>query len=136
MRTQPMFQDRSVDTRLFARKAIDADVMLYNSGIPVMTCKCRDIALEGAFIASGPVDYPCNTLLEIEFVTVRYGFPARLKAIVVHRTYQGVGLMFTNLGVPELLAITALLQPREDAHPGRNSVCGDLLRDAQGPVSA
>lgn len=73
-------------------KAIN--VMLYHNGIPVVSCKTRDIGVEGIFIETGPLEYKNNTHVKIEFevVSIRSRQLYRLTAIIVHSSEKGLGL--------------------------------------------
>ena len=42
-------------------------VMLYHNRVPVISCKTRDIGIEGIFVESGPLEFRNYTCLEIEF---------------------------------------------------------------------
>lgn len=82
--------ERHCDKRLL--KAIKVNV--YHNGIPVVSCKTRDIGVEGIFIETGPLVYKNNTHLKIEFeVTLNKRHQLyRLSTIVAYSSEMGHGL--------------------------------------------
>jgi hypothetical protein len=90
MEKREVFMEHRCNKRLI--KAVK--VMLYHNGIPVVTCKTRDVGVEGIFVETGPLVYRNNTLLKIEFEIASYNSRQiyRLSAIVVHSSEIGLGL--------------------------------------------
>ena len=73
-------------------------VMLYHNRVPVISCKTRDIGIEGIFVESGPLEFRNYTCLEIEFEGAsKYGRRwYRLSVAVAHFSNDGLGLLILD----------------------------------------
>ncbi|MGD8591824.1 MAG: PilZ domain-containing protein [Gammaproteobacteria bacterium] len=117
-----IFMERRCNQRLL--KTIK--VMLYHKGIPVISCKTRDIGVEGIFVETGPLVYRNNTLLRIEFevtlINSRQFY--RLSAIVAHSSEIGLGLYILESESAAINAWCRVLQYDSSAisidDPGEN----------------
>ena len=87
-----------MENRWSKRFPIAIKVLLYHHGIPVATCKTRDIGKAGIFVESGSLLYRVSTMLKVEFEIAspsRRQF-YRLSAIVAHLSQDGLGLFFSD----------------------------------------
>ena len=85
-----------MENRWSVRTPLTSMVTLYHNKIPVAVCTAQDIGLGGIFINTGPITYPLNTPIDIEFELGRHDNHKwyRLPACVVHGAKDGMGLMF------------------------------------------
>lgn len=88
-----------MEQRSNVRLPVSIHVILYHKGLQVINCKTRDISRKGMFIETGPVIYPRNAQVEVEFrvqedgVNNRYRLPGK----VVRFSRTGLGVMFNDL---------------------------------------
>ena len=100
-----------MEHRWSARAPISNRVTLFRNKMPVAVCVAKDIGRGGLFVATGPLTYSKNTILDIDIKldTDQGSKRFRLPACVVHRSEAGVGLMFLETNEEVALNIRRLL---------------------------
>ena len=98
-----------MEHRWSKRFDVNVDVSLYHRGEPVIECATSDAGTGGIFINHVPQTVEKNTFLEVEFKegsNLRYKRARvfRLRALVMHSSNKGVGLMFLKSDPETLLA--------------------------------
>ena len=85
-----------MEHRWSVRTPLSTQVTIYHNKLPVAVCTTKDIGLGGLFINSGPITYPVNTTLDLEFkLDSGEEFKQyRMLACVVYGSEKGLGLMF------------------------------------------
>lgn len=96
-----------MEHRWSKRFNVNIEVSLYHRGRPVIKCQTDDAGSAGIFIKNAPETLVKNTFLEVEFEegsNLRHKNPRvfRLRALVVHSSNKGIGLMFLK-SAPEML---------------------------------
>lgn len=91
-----MYGSHKTEHRWSVRKPMVVDVGLNQQGSMKNRYRSRNLSMEGVFVESGADAWPVNTLLELELPL--YGqlrqTRHRVPVVVVHRTGEGMGLMF------------------------------------------
>ena len=100
-----------MEHRWSARTLISKRVTLFRNKMPVAVCVAKDIGRGGMFVATGPLTYSKNTILDVEIKLDTDQGPERfrLPACVVYRSEAGVGLMFIETNEEVALHIRRLL---------------------------
>ena len=98
-----------MENRFSARKPVALEVDLHQGRIRFGTFKARNISLEGMFVETGPINLYPSDLIDAT-LTVGRESTARheIRAVVVHCTEEGVGLLFRDYE-PALLGFLRLL---------------------------
>lgn len=88
--------DHKMEHRWSLRKPVEIDVTLRRQGLSHKRYKTKNISLEGVFVDSGADSWPEDTFLELEFPVhgQQQGARHRIPVVVVHRSTEGMGLMF------------------------------------------
>ncbi len=76
------------------RKAIEFTVRLYKNKALIGLAETLNFASTGLFIKTDALLFPKNSLLEIEFISEGFSKVNRIAAIVVHRSFEGIGVKF------------------------------------------
>jgi len=98
-----------MEHRWSKRFKVNIEVFLYHRGGSAIKCKTYNAGSAGIFIKSAPDTLVKNTFLEVEFEegsNLRHKKPRvfRLRALTVHSSKKGVGLMFLKPEPETLLA--------------------------------
>ncbi len=103
--------DHKMEHRWSLRKPVNVNVSLRRQGSDFRRFKARDISMEGVFVESGPDSWPEDTFLELEIPLFENSKPTRhrVPVVVVHRSHNGMGLMFCVFDQPLFKAIEYLL---------------------------
>jgi len=85
-----------MEHRWSVRTPLSTKVTIYHNKIPVAVCTTKDIGLGGLFINSGPLTYPVNTTLDLEFKldSGKEFKQYRIFSSVVYSSEKGLGLTF------------------------------------------
>lgn len=107
-----------MEHRWSKRFNVNVDVSLYHRGNSVIKCQTHDAGSAGIFIEPVHQALAKNTFLEVEFeqgLNLRYKKPQkfRMRALVVHTSKKGIGLMFLK---PEPETLLAWRQEIRRAH--------------------
>lgn len=113
-----------MEHRWSKRFNVNVDVSLYHRGNSAVKCKTRDAGSAGIFIESAPQTIVKNTFLEVGFDeggNLRYKKARKhlVRALVVHSSAKGVGLMFIKPEPEVLLAWRQVM--RRARHQSSNS---------------
>jgi len=89
-----------MEHRCNRRQAVSLDANVQCRRLGRMVGRIRNIGLGGLFIETGWRRPALNTIVELLFSIPLEGelCPCRIRALVVHRSERGVGLMFEELG--------------------------------------
>jgi hypothetical protein len=100
-----------MEHRWSVRKPARVEVALRREGASFNQFKTRDISMEGVFVESGPDSWPEDTFLELDLPLFENGRQVRhrVPVVVVHRSQEGMGLMFCIFDQPLFKAIEHLL---------------------------
>jgi len=103
--------DHKMEHRWSVRKPVEVDVSLRRQGTSLKRYKTRDLSMEGVFVESGPDSWPEDTFLELELPLFEKNKQTRhrVPVVVVHRSQNGMGLMFCVFDQPLFKAIEYLL---------------------------
>ena len=98
-----------MEHRWSKRFNVNVDLLLYHRGNSAIKCKTLDAGSAGILIESTPQSIQKNTFLEVEFeegTNLRYkkNRSHRIRALVIHSSKKGVGLMFLK-AEPETLLV-------------------------------
>lgn len=90
------FPIKKMERRQNLRKQSVVKVYLSWSGQELQCCRVKNLSATGAFIDVGPLRIPEDRIIKLVFVLPIESLIKihRLSAIVVHRSQQGLGLMF------------------------------------------
>jgi len=107
-----------MEHRWSKRFNVNVDVLLYHRGGRPIKCKTYNAGTAGIFIKSVLETLTKNSFLEVEFeegANLRYkkNRSHRIRALVIHSSKQGVGLMFLK---PEPETLLAWRQVMRRAH--------------------
>jgi hypothetical protein len=111
-----------MEHRHSVRKPARMTAFVYKNGVPVQSCKVRDIAFGGIFIDSGDHSWRKNEFLVIELAGPNGEPGARFPAVVAHQSPRGVGLMFDALSNQQKRVVRSWLCAAADDQrqlPGR-----------------
>ena len=98
-----------MENRYSVRKPMALDVELHRGRRSVGRFKARNISLEGMFVETGPINLYPGDLTDITLAIGREGRSEHeARAVVVHHTDEGIGLMFRDYQ-PDLLAFLRFL---------------------------
>jgi hypothetical protein len=88
--------DHKMEHRWSVRKPVIVDVALRRQGSAPKRYRSRNLSMEGVFVESGTDSWPEDTFLELELPLYgqRKQTRHRVPVVVVHRTDEGMGLMF------------------------------------------
>jgi hypothetical protein len=88
--------DHKMEHRWSLRKPVEIDVTLRRQGLFHKRYKTKNISLEGVFVESGQDSWPEDTFLELELPAddKRREAGHAIPVVVVHRSGEGMGLMF------------------------------------------
>jgi len=90
------YMEVNMENRWSARTPLSVKVTLYHQRIPVAICTANNIGLGGVFVTTGPLTFPRNTLLDVEFKpdgrSKLSGY--RMSTCVAHIANDGLGLAF------------------------------------------
>jgi hypothetical protein len=86
----------TMERRWSDRSHVRLEAVVVAQGLPVERCWTRDIGLEGAFLDMQLPQFGKGVRVEVEFLVPRNGEVRRrrLPAVVMHRSEQGLGVMF------------------------------------------
>jgi len=100
-----------MEHRYAARRALRLDVDLYRRDELLGRFKTRNINDGGVFIETGALGLRRNDVMKVSFVTDSTGNQQRrsLKAMVVHRSTDGTGMMFFGADSTSLQARKVLM---------------------------
>ena len=103
--------NHKMEHRWSVRKSVKVDVSLRRQGSTFERFKTRDLSMEGVFVESGKDSWPEDTFLEMELPLYENGIQTRhrVPVVVVHRSMEGMGLMFCVYDQPLFKAIEYLL---------------------------
>lgn len=100
-----------MENRYTARKPVALDVELHHGRASFGTFKARNISLEGMFVETGPVNlYPSDLIDATLVIGPDPAATHEVRAVVVHHTDEGIGLMFRDYE-PALLGFLRFLSP-------------------------
>lgn len=101
-----------MEHRCGQRYPLEVTVLVYCHGLPVFWGKTGNIGLGGAFIKTGAGAYPEGALLDIEFEIHQNTFikHTRMAVCVIHRSSEGMGVMFKDPDCEEMADIRVLLE--------------------------
>ncbi|HKJ08428.1 MAG TPA: PilZ domain-containing protein [Gammaproteobacteria bacterium] len=86
-----------MERRWSQRVPFEADVTIYLQGVPVLSCKSRNIGPEGLLIDTEADSLPVQRAVEVEIRLDEPGHKQRLRIpAYVTRTKTGVAMMFTG----------------------------------------
>lgn len=106
-----------MEHRYNSRTPISLDVLLYYQGLPVTIGKARDIGLGGMSVdASRAAALPKNAAVEVELLHQDAGKRARLPAYVVHKSGDGIGLLFSRVNQRTINTIRELAAEKSAAN--------------------
>ena len=96
-----------MEHRWSVRKPVNVGVALRRQGSNFKRFKTRDLSMEGVFVESGPDSWPEDTFLELESPLYENSKQTwhRVPVVVVHRSQNGIGLMFCVFDHPLFKAI-------------------------------
>jgi hypothetical protein len=98
-----------MENRYSTRKTVALDVELHHGRTSFGTFKARNISLEGMFVETGPINLYPSDLID---ATLTFGRKPtathEVRAVVVHHTDEGIGLMFRDYE-PALLGFLSFL---------------------------
>jgi len=100
------------------REPLEIEVILQYPGLGLVRARTRDVSSGGMFVETRPLALSPNTMVQITFVK-RHHSPYSLRALIVHATGNGCGLMFTHSNqedFPALLRILGATSPYSQ-HP-------------------
>lgn len=88
-----------MEHRYATRVPMRINVLIYRQGLPVQAGRTRDISMEGAFIETRQIECGRYDCLDVEFLPMgQEGCDRfRVKAMVIHRGPEGIGLEFAAL---------------------------------------
>jgi hypothetical protein len=72
-------------------------VEIFSKGRRLGRCRTRDVSFDGMFLETGPVDLQVNNLLTLHLRA--NGRSHRLRAVVVHHSHAGVGVLLRGAGL-------------------------------------
>lgn len=86
----------TMERRWSDRTHVKLEAVVVHQGLPVECCRTRDIGLEGAFLHARVPQISKGTRVEVEFLVPHRGEVSRrrLPAVVMHRSEEGLGVMF------------------------------------------
>lgn len=98
-----------MENRYSARNPLAVDVELHHGRTTIGTFKVRNISLEGMFVETGPINLYPSDLIDAT-LTIGHERVAEheVRAVVVHHTEDGIGLMFRDYQ-PALLGFLQLV---------------------------
>ena len=99
-----------MEHRLFSRTNVMVEVVIYYCGQVTVRGKIRNLSRDGMFIETAAMFYPDHIPVEVGFVTHRNGMAdeQRVRAYVIHRSNEGIGLMFVMLNEEDFRSINGL----------------------------
>lgn len=110
-------QNDFIERRSFPRKSMALRVSLYYDQLGLVSCKTRNLCLEGTLIDTGRVRLSRNTHVELVVTDLveDYSDPIRLSALVCRVNESHAALTFRNFEVSTLRRLKTLLarRPRE-----------------------
>jgi hypothetical protein len=122
-----------MEHRCNMRRAVSLDANIQCRGSGLLVGRIRNIGLGGLFVETGWRRPALNTIVELSFNIPLNGelYPCRLRALVVHRSECGAGLMFEELG-PQLRSLLSRIVEHElvpsryslPVYAGRSAVAG------------
>ncbi|MGA7800510.1 MAG: PilZ domain-containing protein [Gammaproteobacteria bacterium] len=105
-----------MERRWSQRVPFEADVTVYLQGIPVLSCKSRNIGPEGLLIDAEPGSLPPHRAVEIEIMLDEPGHRKRLCIpAYVTRTEAGTAVMFTTADPRTPAAVRELMRETGEA---------------------
>ena len=89
---------KNVEHRFSLRKPLAVPVEIFHHKRYLGSFKTRDISHRGAFVDTGQIDLFCNDFIQTNFTMYDlYATGAfNLKALVLHQSKQGLGIMFAD----------------------------------------
>ncbi len=122
-----------MEHRWSLRKPYQRPVLLSSPQHGLVSVRSRDISLGGMYVETGALTLPLNTLVSVEFSlddSLLREF--QLPALVVRRTANGAGLMFTEAAEEVVTALHRALyeQPRISAAQPHVATPSPLYTDA------
>lgn len=104
-----------MERRWSQRVPFEAEVTVYLQGVPVLSCKSRNIGAEGLLIDAETNSLPEHRAVEVEIVCDEPGYRKRLRIpAYVTRTQAGIAMMFTAADPRTPIAVEELMrQSRE-----------------------
>lgn len=105
-----------MEHRWSQRKKLTASTIIFVKKLPVLVGRCANISRGGIFICTGEttIHQNCSVELELNFQNRRLVVPAML----VHKSSEGIGLMFNEMKASTRSLLAKLLQSN-DNHPLR-----------------
>jgi hypothetical protein len=97
-----------MENRYSTRKPIALDVELHHGHTRFGTFKVRNISLEGMFVETGPLNLYPGDLIDASLTLRESTGKHEIRAVVVHHTDEGIGLMFRDYD-PALLGVLRFL---------------------------
>ncbi len=98
-----------MENRYSARNPAALDVELHHGRTSFGTFKVRNISLEGMFVDTGPIHLYPSDLIDATLAVGRNSTATHeVRAVVVHHTDEGIGLMFRDYE-PALLGFLCFL---------------------------
>ncbi|QBQ53439.1 PilZ domain-containing protein [Nitrosococcus wardiae] len=90
------FLSKRIERRRNPRKQAAVRVYLSWSGQQPCRCRVTNLSVTGAFVEVGPLRIPEDGIIKLVFVLPAESLikTHHLSAIVVHRSQEGIGLMF------------------------------------------
>lgn len=89
--------DGTTEQRWSERKPLVLEVAIYHHGLLALTCRTRNIGLEGLFVELAGQRFAAHTAVEVGLPWNRAGREwQRIPALVVHNVPDGMGLMFCS----------------------------------------
>ena len=89
---------RYVEHRFSVRKPMSIPVEIFHHKRYLGSFVTSDVSHQGAFIDTGQIDLFCNDFIQIKFTIRDMGLTREfeLKALVLHQSKQGIGIMFAD----------------------------------------
>jgi len=122
------------------RVNVPLDVEISCGGRHLGHYRTRDLSFEGMFLETGPVDLQVNDLISLHLTANRQSH--RLRAVVVHRSDAGLGVMllgenpgYCRLVLEAIDGGTLRLPPASASTPTKAHV-GRMLRVAEARAAA
>ena len=104
------------DVRWCSREPIEIHVDLAHGKHKIGQCRTRNISLGGMFIVLPDAEVPVGATLDVCVEDPANGYvPRVLKASVVHRQPDGLGIMYRDFSIQDLRLLQSIFR-----HAGRN----------------
>ncbi len=102
----------SIEHRFGARKPLSLPVEIHHHGRYIGCFRTANISYQGLFVTAEDIDLYCNDFVQLSMMIhdAGDGTDCTIKALVIHRSRHGIGLMFADDSPAFLNLLHALMR--------------------------